>query len=296
MRFRILGPLQVSDGTVEAAITAGRDRVVLAMLLLRAGRIVGVEELIDAIWDGGPPTTARGQLQTCVSRLRRTLPQAAILTDPAGYGIEAGEDDLDATAFARLLARGRSRLPADPDDARKFFRQALDLWYGPALAGIDSRAVRQAAAILDEQHAVAIEDWVDLELDGGRDRDLVAELTGLVDRFPLRERLRAQLMLTLYRVGRQADALAEYRRVRRVLHQELARADPRPAPGRRRLHRPGRSAAGVAGRDRRRAGRPAGPGDRRDGRHRQDGSGRTPRGSGGCQLSGCASLHRPART
>jgi len=234
MRFRILGPLQVSDGTVEAAITAGRDRVVLAMLLLRAGRIVGVEELIDAIWDGGPPTTARGQLQTCVSRLRRTLPQAAILTDPAGYGIEAGEDDLDATAFARLLTRGRSRLPADPDDARKFFRQALDLWYGPALAGIDSRAVRQAAAILDEQHAVAIEDWVDLELDGGRDRDLVAELTGLVDRFPLRERLRAQLMLTLYRVGRQADALAEYRRVRRVLHQELG---IEPGVGLQELHR-----------------------------------------------------------
>ena len=221
MRFRILGPLHVSDGLAEAAITAGRDRVVLAMLLLHTGRIVGVEELIDAVWDGSPPITARGQLQTCVSRLRRALPRAAILTDPAGYGIEAGADDLDATAFARLLAQGRARLIADRDGARQRFRQALDLWYGPALAGIDSGAVRQAAAILDEQHAVAIEDWVDLELAAGRDRDLVAELTGLVERFPLRERLRGQLMLTLYRVGRQADALAEYRRMRRVLHQEL---------------------------------------------------------------------------
>ena len=235
MRYRVLGPLHIGDETTEAAVTAGRDRTVLAMLLLNAGRIVGVEELIDAIWDEAPPVTARGQLQTCVSRLRRTLPQAAILTDPAGYGISiAPGDDLDAATFARLMAAGRALLPGEPDRARLTFRQALGLWRGPALAGIDSRAVRQAAAVLDEQHAVAIEDWVDLELDGGRDRDLVAELTGLVERFPLRERLRAQLMLTLYRVGRQADALAEYRRVRRVLHKELG---IEPGPGLQELHR-----------------------------------------------------------
>jgi DNA-binding SARP family transcriptional activator/tetratricopeptide (TPR) repeat protein len=234
MRFGILGPLHVSDAAGETAITAGRDRVVLAMLLLHAGRIVGVEELIDAVWDDAPPATARGQLQTCVSRLRRTLPHATILTNPAGYGIEIGDDGLDAAAFARLTARGRAVLHAAPDDARTMLRHALDLWRGPALAGIDSRAVRQAAAVLDEQHAVTIEDWVDLELDGGRDRDLVAELTGLVERFPLRERLRAQLMLTLYRVGRQADALAEYRRVRRVLHHELG---VEPGAGLQALHR-----------------------------------------------------------
>ena len=221
MHYRILGPLQVSTGSADASITAGRDRIVLAMLLLHAGRIVGVEELIDAVWDDNPPVTARGQLQTCVSRLRRTLPRATILTDPAGYGIEAGDDELDAVAFSALMAQGRALLSADRDTARRIFRQALDLWNGPALAGIDSRAVRQAAAVLDEHHAVAIEDWVDLELDGGRDRDLVAELTGLVERFPLRERLRGQLMLTLSRVGRQADALAEYRRVRQVLRVEL---------------------------------------------------------------------------
>ena len=92
LRYRILGPLHVDTGAREVAITAGRDRVVLALLLLHAGRIVGVEELIDAVWDDNPPATARGQLQTCVSRLRRTLPQAKILTNPAGYGIEAGGD------------------------------------------------------------------------------------------------------------------------------------------------------------------------------------------------------------
>ena len=234
LRYRILGPLQVDAAAGEVAITAGRDRVVLALLLLHAGRIVGVEELIDAVWDDNPPATVRGQLQTCVSRLRRTLPLAKILTNPAGYGIDAAGDELDAAVFARLMARGRALLPAAPDDARKIFRQALDLWRGPALAGIDSRAIRQGAAVLDEQHAVAIEDWVDLELDGGRDRDLVAELTGLVERFPLRERLRAQLMLTLYRIGRQADALAEYRRVRRVLHKELG---VEPGAGLQELHR-----------------------------------------------------------
>jgi hypothetical protein len=173
-------------------------------------------------------------LQTCVSRLRRTLPGATIATNPAGYGIATTDGDLDATVFTRLTTQGRTLLPGSPDDARRVLRKALDLWRGPALAGIDSRAVRQAAAILDEQHAVAIEDWVDLELDGGRDRDLVAELTGLVERFPLRERLRAQLMLTLYRVGRQADALAEYRRVRRVLHKELG---IEPGAGLQELHR-----------------------------------------------------------
>src|SRR5258705_8762587 len=131
MRFGVLGPLYVSDAAGETAITAGRDRVVLAMLLLHAGRIVGVEELIDAVWDDAPPTTARGQLQTCVSRLRRTLAQATILTNPAGYGIEIGDDDLDAAAFVRLTAQGRALLPAAPDDARKLLRQALDLLRGP---------------------------------------------------------------------------------------------------------------------------------------------------------------------
>ena len=145
MRYRILGPLHVSDGAREAAITAGRDRVVLAVLLLHAGRIVAVEELIEAVWDDGPPVTARGQLQTCVSRLRRTLPAGAILTDPAGYGIRVGADDLDSLAFARLVAQART----GEGTAGKLLREALVLWRGPALAGIDSRAVRHQAAVLD---------------------------------------------------------------------------------------------------------------------------------------------------
>ncbi len=205
------------------AITAGRDRIVLAMLLLRPGQIVATDELMDAVWDDDPPVTARGQLQTCVSRLRRTLPPGAILSDPAGYGIQVTGDELDSVTFARLVGRARSR----DGGARKLFREALDLWRGPALTGIDSRAVRHQAAVLDEQQATAIEDWLDLELADGQDRDLVAQLSGLVEQFPLRERLRAQLMLALHRDGRQADALAEYRRAHDLFRDQLGIA---PSP------------------------------------------------------------------
>ncbi|MGX6603664.1 BTAD domain-containing putative transcriptional regulator [Micromonosporaceae bacterium Da 78-11] len=234
MRYGILGPLSVShdgqsvshdglsvshDGQ-QVAITAGRDRIVLAILLLRPGRIVGVGELIEAVWSADPPATARGQLQTCVSRLRRTLPAGTILTDPAGYGIRiAPGDDLDAAEFARLVSAARAA--DDSEQARRDYRRALDLWRGPALVEIDSPGVRLAAAVLDEQLAVATEDWVDLELAAGHERDLLGELAGLVERFPLRERLRGQLMTSLHRSGRQADALAEYARARSVLHEEL---------------------------------------------------------------------------
>jgi DNA-binding SARP family transcriptional activator/tetratricopeptide (TPR) repeat protein len=223
VRFGILGPLQVTDSGREVVISAGRDRIVLAMLLLKPGQIVATDDLIDALWDDDPPATARGQLQTCVSRLRRTLPAGMIRTDPAGYGLLAGGDDLDSLAFARLVAQAQTGNGA----AGKLLREALDLWRGAALAGIDSRAVRHQAAVLDEQRATAIEDWLDLELDDGHDRDLVAELSGLVEQFPLRERLRAQFMLALHRAGRSADALTEYRRACDLFRDQLG-IDPGP--------------------------------------------------------------------
>ena len=219
MYFAVLGPLSVTDDARDVPITAGRDRVVLAMLLLNPGRTVSADVLIDAVWEESPPVTARGQLQTCVSRLRRMLPAADIRTHPEGYAITVGADELDATVFVRLVAEATVEI--DPDAAHRLFRQALDLWRGEALSGIESAAVRRAASALDERYGVAVEDWVDFELGRGRDRELLADLTGLVKRFPLRERLRAQLMLALYRLGRQADALSEYRRARDVLDEEL---------------------------------------------------------------------------
>jgi len=228
MRYRILGVLAVRD----AEITAGRERVVLAMLLLHPNRIVGADRLIDAVWGDRPPATARAQLQTCVSRLRRVLPPGTILTNPAGYGITVADADLDALTFEQLTLAARAE--PEPDGAAARLRRGLDLWRGPALGDIDSAAVRRLAATLDERYAVAVEDWVELELDRGHDRELLGELSALVDRFPLREGLRGQLMRTLCRAGRRADALAEYRRTRAVFAGELG---IEPGPELRDLHR-----------------------------------------------------------
>ncbi|GIE97981.1 AfsR/SARP family transcriptional regulator [Paractinoplanes rishiriensis] len=215
IRYGVLGPLAVAGD----AVTAGRDRVVLAMLLLHADRVLTAGELIDAVWGDGPPSTARGQLQTCVSRLRRVLPPDAIGTSPAGYRFAAHPEELDAEVFARLVAEARER--RDP----ALFRQALDLWRGPALAEIDSAAVRRHAAVWDERRMTVTEEWAELELATGAEPDLLSELAGLVERFPLRERLRGQLMVALFRAGRQADALAEFRRARDALRDELG-VDP----------------------------------------------------------------------
>ncbi|MET7966837.1 BTAD domain-containing putative transcriptional regulator [Micromonospora sp. NPDC005305] len=225
MRFAILGPLRVGGG--EATITAGRDRTVLALLLLRSGRVVPVEELIDAVWEDHPPATARTQLQICVSRLRQRLatlgsPADIIITDPVGYGVRIEPDDLDAEVFARLVEAGRAAVAAgSPADARRHYRAALALWRGPALAGIASRSVRRRAQALDEQRLAALEECVDVELRLGRATDVIDELTESVERDPLRERLRGQLMLALSAVGRQADALAVYREGRRIYAEEL---------------------------------------------------------------------------
>ncbi|MFF5082329.1 BTAD domain-containing putative transcriptional regulator [Actinoplanes sp. NPDC000266] len=219
MRYRILGPLSVTVDGQDIAITAGRDRIVLAMLLLRPGRVLGVGELVDAVWGADPPVTARSQLQTCVSRLRRILPSGAIRTDPAGYRIDPTSDELDVSAFDRLVAVARTA--GDPEEARQAYRKAFDLWRGPALAEAESEAVRSAGAVLDERCASATEEWADLELSTGHAREMVGVLTGLVERYPLRERLRGQLMTALHRSGRQADALAEFRRARQVLRDDL---------------------------------------------------------------------------
>lgn len=254
MRFGILGPLRVGGG--ESTVTAGRDRIVLAMLLLRAGRLVPVDELIDAVWEDRPPATARAQLQTCVSRLRRRFAELGlapdlIVTDPAGYGVRTGTTDLDAEVFTRGVEAARAAATAGRlVDARAEFRAALALWRGPALGGIPSGSVRRRAQALDEQRLTALEECVDVELRLGQAAELIEELAESVDRHPLRERLRGQLMLALSSVGRQADALAVYREGRRFYADELG---IEPGAGLQELHQ--RVLAG----DLALAGRPAGP-------------------------------------
>ncbi|WP_053655042.1 BTAD domain-containing putative transcriptional regulator [Micromonospora sp. NRRL B-16802] len=225
MRFGILGPLHVGGGATT--VTAGRDRIVLAMLLLRPGRLVPGEELVDAVWEENPPATARAQLQTCVSRLRGRFAELGlapeiIATDPVGYRIRLAPDDLDAEVFARGVESARAAAAAGRlSEAAERFRAALALWRGPALAGIPCRSVRRRAQTLDEQRLTALEERVDVELRLGRALELIDELTESTDQHPLRERLRGQLMLALSSVGRQAEALAVYREGRRFCAEEL---------------------------------------------------------------------------
>ncbi|WP_433264863.1 BTAD domain-containing putative transcriptional regulator [Micromonospora vinacea] len=254
MRFGILGPLRVGGG--ESTVTAGRDRIVLATLLLRAGRLVPVDELVDAVWEDRPPATARAQLQTCVSRLRRRFAELGlapelIVTDPAGYGVRTALNDLDAEVFARGVEAARALVVTGRlAEARTGFRAALALWRGPTLGGIPSRSVRRRAQALDEQRLTALEECVDVELRLGQAAELIEELAESVDRHPLRERLRGQLMLALSSVGRQADALAVYREGRRTYAEELG---IEPGAELQELHQ--RVLAG----DLALAGRPAGP-------------------------------------
>lgn len=218
--------MRVCAAVGDVAITASRDRVLLATLLLSAGRPVAAEQLIDAVWGEDPPVTARNQLQTCVSRLRKVLTAvgaaADLRTHPAGYVLDVSVGGLDAVEFDRLV--GLARAAAEAGElvrARDGYRAALGLWRGPALAGLSSAVVRRGAAAWDERRYATVEDRIDVELRLGGEREIVAELAELVQRHPVRERLRAQLMTALCRAGRRAEALAVYRAGRQVMADEL---------------------------------------------------------------------------
>lgn len=227
MRLNLLGPpeLVVSDRSLD--IGGSRRRVILAMLGLNANRVTPLEDLIDAIWDINPPTTARGQVQTCISALRKLLTDAGqrdvIRTHPAGYILETSESSVDIDEFTRLINVARGL--ADDDRtaaAAATLRSALGLWRGPAMAGVDSRLVRRRADLLEHRRLGAIEERVRLDLQLGWHREIVGELEALVDEHPLREELCGYLMLALYRSDRQAEALEVYRRAHAVLAEELA--------------------------------------------------------------------------
>lgn len=226
MEFRILGPLEaISDrGALELGGT--RQQIVLAILLLSAGRVVTMDRLVEAVYGERPPSTARSQVQIAISVLRRTLvaggASTVISTHPQGYILRLERGQLDATRFADLIAAARAAADAGTHRmAVGHYREALRLWRGPALAGLDSDAIRLTAGHLDELRILASEERITLELEMGRHHEVLAELTELVAEFPLRERLREQLMLALYRCDRAADALEAYRDARRVLIDEV---------------------------------------------------------------------------
>ena len=219
MDFRILGPLEaVADGGV-VALDAAKPRALLAILLLRAGEPVSRDRLIEDLWDGRPPATAAKVLQTYVSQLRKALGSEVIVTRPAGYELVVEPDGLDLHRFERLVTEARG---SDPTVAAGRLREALALWRGPPLAEFAYEPWAQAEiARLEELRLSALQDRIDADLALGRDGELVGELEPLVAEHPLSERLRGQLMLALYRSGRQAEALAAYRAARETLVETL---------------------------------------------------------------------------
>ncbi|MFC6082404.1 AfsR/SARP family transcriptional regulator [Sphaerisporangium aureirubrum] len=227
MEFRILGPLEVLASGERLDVGGLRQRITLALLLLDAGRVVTVDRLTDAIYGEVLPPTSKAQVQICISALRRLFAAhgrpTLIVTHPRGYILEAEDgDELDVRRFEALTAQARrDRDAGDPESAVRGYREALALWRGEAMEGIESRPVRSAASRLAEHRITTNEDCLQLELDLGRHHELVGELTALVAEHPLRERLRGQLMLALYRSGRQADALRVYRLARETLVEEL---------------------------------------------------------------------------
>lgn len=224
--FRLLGPLQVTGLGGPVRVPPGRQEVILAALLLEANRVVSTGYLVDLIWDDEPPDTARTQVQICVSRLRKlfstAVVPAAITTRPPGYVLKTESDLVDAALFARTVAEARALAKQGAlGGAAELLRTAGELWQGDCLSGVSSETLRSKALQLDEERLTVAETRIGLELELGRHHQLVGEIQLLVRVHPLRERLRGQLMLALYRSGRQAEALESYRAGRELLVEEL---------------------------------------------------------------------------
>jgi DNA-binding SARP family transcriptional activator len=220
MDFRILGPLEAVDGGMAFAPGGPKQRAVLAVLLLHANQVVTSDRLIDQVWGDEAPETVKTVLQGAVSNLRKLLGPETIGTRPGGYQLVLGSHGFDLHRFEALLAEAREA--PGPAEASARLREALGLWRGPALSDFAYEPFAQTAILrLEELRVGALEARIDADLALGRHGELVGELEALVTEHPLRERLRAQLMLALYRCGRQAEALEAYQSARRALVDEL---------------------------------------------------------------------------
>src|SRR5215216_2221298 len=222
MEFRLLGPMEVRDGATPLALGGPKQRALLARLLVSPNRAVAVERLVDDLWGDAVPHTAVKMVQIYVSQLRKALPDDLLVTRPPGYLIEVEPDAIDIARFDRLRRTGRAELEAgDTAAASAQLREALGLWRGDALAEFAEPFAQAARRHLDELRLSCLEDRIEAELMQGRHGELVGELAAIVAEFPLRERLRGQSMLALYRSGRHADALAAYQDFRRTLDEDL---------------------------------------------------------------------------
>jgi DNA-binding SARP family transcriptional activator len=221
MEFRILGPLEIVGEHGPIRLHRGQEQALLAFMLLHANELLPSERLIDELWERPPPTAAK-ILQNSVSQLRRALGDDRIETRAPGYVFHLRPDELDVDRFETLAREGRNE-------------EALALWRGPPLVELrDERFADDVRRQLEERRLAVLEDRIEADLDDGRHADLVSELERLVSTHPLRERLYAQLMVALYRSGRQAEALDVYRRAQRTLGEQLGLE---PGPQLRRLER-----------------------------------------------------------
>ena len=217
--FRILGPLEVLADGEPVSLPRKKQRALLALLLLRAGEAVSTDELIEELWAGKPPATAKDALQNYVSQLRKAIGPEAIVTRDPGYVLVAAAEQTDLGRFERLVAEARGE-NANARAAK--LREAIGLWRGPPLADLAYESFTGLeVARLDELRASAQADLLDAELELGRHAELIPELEAAIAERPFDERPRAQLMLALYRAGRQADALRAYSQARRTLDEEL---------------------------------------------------------------------------
>src|SRR5215469_11875331 len=230
-QFHILGPLEVVRSGCAVPLGGRRQRAVLALLLLEANRVVSFDRLAEDVWGGHPPQGSVTTLHSYVFRLRRALepdrlPGVAgdvLVTKDRGYLLRVSREQLDAAIFEEGATAGRAALEAGRyAGAAQTLRQALGLWRGPVLADLaDYAFARPEAARLEELRLAAVEDRIDADLALGHHQALTGELERLAGEYPVRERLHGQLMVALYRCGRQAEALAAYRRVRGLLAGEL---------------------------------------------------------------------------
>jgi YVTN family beta-propeller protein len=221
--FQLLGPFEVSEHGRLLDVGSGKQRALLALLVLHAGEIVSTDRLIEELWDDRAPASALNSVHIYVSRLRKALGNGRLQTRGQGYVLALEPEEFDLSRFERLLAEGRELIAAgEAEAAAETLRNALALWRGPPLSDFASEPFAHGEiARLEELRLSALEERVEADLALGRHAELVSELEALVREHPLRERLRAQLMLALYRSGRQAEALAAYQQARRALADEL---------------------------------------------------------------------------
>jgi DNA-binding SARP family transcriptional activator len=239
VRINVLGPIEVIADEEAVHLAGQRQRALLAALTLDLGQVVPVERLVDFLWDTNPPPTARAKIQAHVSALRQAMghdareAEGVLLTRPPGYLLRRDGVRLDLTEFQVLTARAAEAAAAgQPADASGLFGEALALWRGSAFADVTSPLIRSAADKLAERRMLTLEARAEANLVLGRCDDVVAGLSPWLSAHPFRERMRAMLMIALYRLGCRADALALYREGHQVMVAELGLE---PGPQLRRL-------------------------------------------------------------